>query len=196
MSAEPNSLSDNELIAAIRRDSDRQSKDSKDAVSVIISRYMKLVLKRAHTYSDNCSDLEDLTQEGLLALCNAIESFSCENGAKFSSFADACVTNRIRTAAAAIAKHKENDISVIADENDIADADSSPENICLEKESDSRIRRKVESVLAPMEVKVFDLYFEGRSYREIAEILGISEKSVDNAIFRIRKKLKMLLGGK
>ncbi|MGN0554179.1 MAG: sigma-70 family RNA polymerase sigma factor [Oscillospiraceae bacterium] len=196
MSAEPNSLSDNELIAAIRRDSDRQSKDSKDAVSVIISRYMKLVLKRAHTYSDNCSDLEDLTQEGLLALCNAIESFSCENGAKFSSFADACVTNRIRTAAAAIAKHKENDISVIADENDIADADSSPENICLEKESDSRIRRKVESVLAPMEVKVFDLYFEGRSYREIAEILGISEKSVDNAVFRIRKKLKMLLGGK
>ncbi|MGN1135758.1 MAG: sigma-70 family RNA polymerase sigma factor [Oscillospiraceae bacterium] len=196
MIVNPSSLSDNELIAAIHRDSGRQGKDSKDAVSIIISRYMKLVLKRAHTYSDNCSDLEDLTQEGLLALCNAIESFSCENGAKFSSFADTCVTNRIRTAAAAIAKHKENDISVIADENDIADADSSPENICLEKENDSSIRRKVESVLAPMEVKVFELYFDGRSYREIADILGISEKSVDNAVFRIRKKLKMLLGGK
>ena len=122
-------LSDKELIEVIHRENGSQSKDSKDAVSIIISRYMKLVLKRANTCSDNSSDLEDLTQEGLLALCNAIESFSCENGAKFSSFADACVTNRIRTAAAAIAKHKENDISVIAEENDIADADSSPENI-------------------------------------------------------------------
>lgn len=187
-------LSDKELIDIIRSDSGRQSKDGKDAVSVIISRYMKLVLKRAHTFSDNSSDLEDLTQEGLLALCSAIESFDRENGAKFSSFADACVTNRIKTAAQIIAKHKQNDLTVIADENDIADADSSPENICLEKESDIRIKKKIGSVLAPLEARVFELYLDGRSYREISEILGISEKSADNAVFRIRKKLKMLLG--
>lgn len=155
---------------------------------------MKLVLKRAHTYSDNCSDLEDLTQEGLLALCNAIESFDCENGAKFASFADTCVTNRIKTAAQTIAKHKRNDMTVIADENDIADADSSPENICLEKESGIRIKKMIGSVLSPLEARVFELYLDGRSYREIAEMLGISEKSADNAVFRIRKKLKMLLG--
>lgn len=187
-------LSDKELIEVIHNDGGRQGKDSKDAVSVIISRYMKLVLKRAHTFSDNCSDLEDLTQEGLLALCDAIDSFDCENGAKFSSFADACVTNRIKTAAQIIAKHNRNDMTVISDENDIADADSSPENICLEKESGIRIKKKIESVLAPLEKRVFELYLDGRSYREIAEILGISEKSADNAVFRIRKKLKMLLG--
>lgn len=187
-------LSDKELIEVIHRENGSQSKDSKDAVSIIISRYMKLVLKRAHTCSDNSSDLEDLTQEGLLALCNAIESFDCENGASFSSFADACVTNRIRTAAQIIAKHKQNDLTVIADENDIADADSSPENICLEKESDKNIKKMVGSVLSPLEKRVFELYLDGRSYREIAEILGISEKSADNAVFRIRKKLKLLLG--
>lgn len=194
MIQELRSLSDNELIEMIHRDGSRQDKDSKDAVSVIISRYMKLVLKRAGAYSDNCSDLEDLTQEGLLALCNAIDCFDSENGARFSSFADACVTNRIRTAASAIAKHKQNDMTVIADENDIADIDSSPENICLEKESDIRIKKKIGSVLSPLEGKVFELYLDGRSYREIAEILGISEKSADNAVFRIRKKLRSLLG--
>lgn len=187
-------LSDKELIEVIHNDKGRQGRESKDAVSVIISRYMKLVLKRAHTYSDNCSDLEDLTQEGLLALCNAIESFDCENGAKFASFADACVTNRIKTAAQTIAKHKRNDMTVIADENDIADADSSPENICLEKESGIRIKKMIGSVLSPLEARVFELYLDGRSYREIAEMLAISEKSADNAVFRIRKKLKMLLG--
>ncbi len=187
-------LSDKELIDVIHSDGGQQSRESKDAASVIISRYMKLVLKRAHIYSDNCSDLEDLTQEGLLALCNAIESFDCENGAKFSSFADVCITNRIKTAAQTIAKHKQNDMTVIADENDIADADSSPENICLEKESGIRIEKMIRSVLSPLEARVFGLYLDGRSYREIAEMLGISEKSADNAVFRIRKKLKMLLG--
>lgn len=187
-------LSDKELIDVIHSDGGQQSRESKDAASVIISRYMKLVLKRAHTYSDNCSDLEDLTQEGLLALCNAIESFDCKNGAKFSSFADVCITNRIKTAAQTIAKHKQNDMTVIADENDIADADSSPENICLEKESGIRIEKMIRSVLSPLEARVFGLYLDGRSYREIAEMLGISEKSADNAVFRIRKKLKMLLG--
>ena len=85
-------------------------------------------------------------------------------------------------------------MTVITDENDIADADSSPENICLEKESGIRIKKMIGSVLSPLEAKVFGLYLDGRSYREIAEMLGIPEKSADNAVFRIRKKLKMLLG--
>lgn len=187
-------LSDKELIEIIQRDKTRRGRSSESAVSTVISRYIKLVLKRAHSYSDNSSDFDDLTQEGMLALCGAIESFDCENGAKFSSFADACITNRIKTAAQTIAKHKRNDMTVIADENDIADADSSPENICLEKESGINIKKKIESVLSPLEARVFELYSDGRSYREIAEILGISEKSADNAVFRIRKKLKMLLG--
>lgn len=194
MSDNIKSLSDNELIAVIHRDNGKQSRESKDAVSEIISRYMNLVLKRASSLSDNSSDLEDLTQEGLLALFNAINSFDQGNGAKFSSFADVCVSNRIKNAAAVITKHKEKELAVIEAENGMAGEESSPESICLEKESGIRIKKEIKDLLAPLEVKVFELYIEGRSYREIAESLDISEKSVDNAVFRIRKKLKHLFG--
>lgn len=196
MSDNMKSFSDNELIAVIHRENGKQSRESKEAVSKIISRYMKLVLKRASNLSDNSSDLEDLTQEGLLGLFNAINSFDDENGASFSSFADICVSNRIKSAAASIARHKEKELAVIEAENDVAGDEFSPESICLEKESDNRIKGEIKSVLAPLEIKVFELYMEGRSYREIAESLKIPEKSVDNAVFRIRKKVKQLFGRK
>lgn len=179
-------LSDIELVEASRR-----SREGKDAVSEIISRYMKMVLKRANAFSGNSSDLEDLTQEGLLALIGAVESFDPEKGVAFSAYANVCVTNRIRSAAERLSRHNESGF----DDCDLPDERHSPEDICLERESDSRMIKKIESVLAPMEIKVFELYFDGVSYREISERLGISEKSVDNAVFRIRKKLKALLEG-
>lgn len=196
MSDNIKNLSDNELIVVIHRENGKQSRESKEAVTEIISRYMNLVLKRASSLSDNSSDLEDLTQEGLLALFNAINSFDQDNGAKFSSFADVCVSNRIKNAAAVITKHKEKELAVIEAENDMAREESSPESICLEKESGNRIKKEIKELLAPLEVKVFELYIEGRSYREIAKSLDIPEKSVDNAVFRIRKKLKHLFGRK
>ncbi len=196
MSDNIKSFSDNELIAVFHRDNGKQSREGKEAVSEIISRYMRLVLKRASGFSDNSSDLEDLTQEGLLALFNAINSFDCESGARFSSFADVCVSNRIKNAAASIVRHKEKELVVVEAENNAAEEQCSPESICLEKESDIRIKREIKDLLTPLEVKVFELYMEDRSYREIAESLKISEKSVDNAVFRIRKKVKQLFGRK
>ena len=86
-------ISDNELLDAIH--CRENSKKSRDAASELISRYLRLVLKRARTYADNYSDVEDLTQDGLLALYKAIDCFNTEKGSKFSSFADVCVSNRI-----------------------------------------------------------------------------------------------------
>ncbi len=189
MLPELNNMSDNELISVVRRG--KNGKDGRDAVSVLISRYMKLVLKRAHALSDAYSDVEDLTQEGLLAFYKAVDSFDPDNGAKFSSYADVCVSNRQKTVAAGIAKI--NGVRCDADEGNIALTDVSPENIWLESESAESISREIRSVLAPMEIKVFGLYLDGVPYKEIALKLGISEKSVDNAVFRIRKKLKDFL---
>lgn len=191
MQVELNNMSDNELLSVIRQN--KNGKNGRDAVSVLISRYLKLVLKRAHSFSDDYSDVEDLTQEGMLALYKAIDSFDPLNGAKFSSFADSCVSNRIKTVAAGIAKHKESRCVRTEDGEEIAVSDISPENICLEKENSRSIKKEIASLLAPQEIKVFELYLDGLSYKEISSKLDISEKSVDNAVFRIRRKLKTLL---
>lgn len=179
-------VTDLELLSRIHHGGN--DKSSKDAVSELISRYLRLVLKRARAYSDNYSDVEDLTQEGLLALYKAIDSFDAKRGAKFSAFADVCVTNRIRTVAAGNARATGNNLP-ISDENDIEVPNSSPESICLDREYALDVKNK----LSPLERKVFKLYLDSQPYSAIAEKLGIPEKSVDNAVFRLRKKLKILL---
>ena len=191
MSLEFNSLSDNELIGIVQKN--KSDRSGKDAVSVLISRYFRLILKRANTYSDNYSDVEDLTQDGMLAFYEAVDSFDLSRGTKFSSYADVCVSNRIRTAAAKLAVINSNCSDIDAEEADIPVSDVSPENICMEKENFKIINNEITAILAPLEVKVFRLYLDGVSYREIAEKLDIPEKSVDNAVFRIRRKLKKFL---
>lgn len=191
MSSELNSLSDNELLEIVRRN--KADKTGKEAVSELISRYFRMVLKRANAFSDNYSDVEDLTQDGMLAFYEAVDSFDLSRGAKFSSYADVCVSNRIKNAAAKLAAVNRAFSDSASENEDIAVSDISPESIWVEKESFRNINSQITAVLAPLEVRVFGLYLDGLSYRDIAQKLDITEKAVDNAVFRIRKKIKKLL---
>ena len=53
--------------------------------------------------------------------------------------------------------------------------------------------RRISECLSRLENQVLDLFLEGKDYREIAEITGRTPKSIDNALQRIRQKVKMLL---
>ncbi|MCH5193707.1 MAG: sigma-70 family RNA polymerase sigma factor [Oscillospiraceae bacterium] len=183
------SLDDNELIGIFRSGNDTDR--SRNAVTVLISRYLGLVRKKAGAFYCNGAESEDLAQEGLLAFMRAVSSFEPERGAKFSSFAAVCVTNGIRSAVMRLSKGSEESLPEDIDET--AKDSVTPENIWLEKETISGLYKEMELLLSEKEWSIFKLYLGGASYGEIAERLDVSEKSVDNAVFRVRKKLKKLL---
>lgn len=185
---EMNFLDDNELVKISRNE--RESAKGRVAVTVLISRYLRLVRKKAYSFSNDCAEPEDLAQEGLLAFLNAVNSFDPNRGAKFSSFADVCVTNGIRSAVVRFGRNSGE--SLPEDYSEKADDGSIPENIWVEKEKMSGIYKEIETLLSKKEWEIFRMYLGGLSYKEISEKLDISLKSVDNAVFRVRKKLKML----
>lgn len=176
------SLSDEDLAGLCQTD--------RNAISVLMSRYIRLIWKRALSFSENYPDAEDLFQEGLLALLKATSTFDKSRGAKFSSYCDVCVTNRIRNAVRAT---PDADKSISTDDIDEPD-NVTPEVICLEKESEKEINVKLSTLLSESEWSIFSLFLDDLSYKEISDKLGISVKAVDNGIFRVRKKLKALLG--
>lgn len=180
---------DNELVAVFR--GERDTERGRNAVSALISRYLGLVRKRASDFSGGGAESEDLAQEGLLAFMRAVESFEPERGAKFSSYADVCVTNGIKNAAAKLSKNSGESLS--EELGEAAEDRSTPEDIWFEKEAVSDLYREIAALLSKKEWDIFRLYLEGASYGEIADNLKISFKSVDNAVFRVRKKLKVLL---
>lgn len=186
---ELSSLDDNELISIIQGGQD--SKSGRNAVTVLISRYLGLVWKKAGAFSCNGAESEDLAQEGLLAFMRAVSAFEPDRGAKFSSFAAVCVTNGIRSAVSRLSRGAEEAIPENIDET--AEDSITPENIWFEKETISGLYEEMKNLLSEKEWSIFRLYLGGASYGEIAGRLAISEKSVDNAVFRVRKKLKKLL---
>lgn len=186
-------LGDNELLALYR--GGRDTRRGRNAATALISRYLKLVSKRARAYSGGAAEFDDLAQEGLLAFLRAAESFEPQRGTAFAAFADVCVTNGIRSAVRRLNCGAESleigAVEGLQEERGTEDA-YTPENIWVEKEAEAGLYEKISELLSKKEWDIFKLYVGGAPYGEIAAELGIPKKSVENAVFRIRKKLKAL----
>ena len=195
MSTDYSQLSDNEIIAKISARED-------GAVEYMMQKYGPLVKKEVRTVFLIGAETEDLTQEGMIGLFKAIRDYEPDKGASFSTFATICVRNQIKSAISASNRKKHTPlntyISIYAENNEDGiplveleshREDSNPEDLVIAKERKSDLMKKIESDLSKYEKRVIDLYLEGLSYADIAQELGKTEKSIDNALFRIRGKL-------
>ena len=68
--------------------------------------------------------------------------------------------------------------------------DNDPEHLYIENERLEQMYRDLDLRLSAMERKVVGLYLNGLSRSEIADALGKSPKSIDNALNRVHNKLK------
>jgi RNA polymerase sporulation-specific sigma factor len=168
-----------------------------NAFSSLVDLYNPMLKKILNSYTtDEMSneDVEDLGQEELIAFYRAIISFDKnQKDVEFGLYAKICVTNSMISLKRAAAK-KSNE-SLIGDEemNSIFDPDGEVSKFFEKKESEIKLGQQIEKTLSQYENEVWSYYVNGYSSREIAVKLNSSEKSIDNAIFRIRRKLKTLL---
>lgn len=176
-----NRLSDEQLV--------RDAESDKAAVSELIARYICTIEFIAKRYSSEVR--EDLVQEGLMGLLSAVKSYSPDKNVKFSTYATKCIRNKIISSV-----HKNSLISEGDAENleeILSSGGNIPEDIILEKERMNELYDKITSALSEREWQVFQLFLTGMSYNQIALSVGASVKTVDNAMQRVRRKLKSLL---
>ena len=181
------------------------------ATDFLIEKYKNFVKSRARTYFLIGADKEDLIQEGMIGLYKAIRDYNPEKLATFKSFAEICVTRQIITAIKTATRQKHMPLNsyislnkpVYEDESErmmidmIAEKDNfNPEEIMITKEHFGDILKKMSTVLSKYEWKVMNLFLDGKSYTEIAKKLERSEKSIDNALQRIKNKVEKYLTNK
>jgi len=170
---------------------------SKEDISDVILKYMNLVKIKAHKAKKLCRrtdiDVDDLISEGFLGLLSAIRTFDEQKGSLFESYANVCISNRIKNAA-----FTGSGSGLAVDDFDLAlTADSQlTDEIVIEKETISEISSKLSEILSNLEYRVFTLYLESYSYSAISEMLSIPVKTVDNALSRARFKLRRIYGEK
>ncbi len=174
------------------------------ATEYIIKKYKNLVKSRSRTYFLIGADKEDIVQEGMIGLFKAIRDFKTEKCASFKTFAELCITRQIITAIKTATRQKHIPLNsyislnkpVFEDDTEQTLIDTlsektvfNPEEIMITKEHFSDLREKMSKNLSKLEWNVLSLYLDGKSYVEIAKKLNKSEKSIDNALQRIKRKV-------
>lgn len=178
------------------------------AEELLVTRYVRVVRTCARPFFLVGGDSEDLTQEGMIGLMNAVREYDAEKAASFRTFAEICIRNRLYSAlrAAAGDRHSPLNQSVpldipFFDSNSYTSGTNNlvqrnPEEFLIDREHTAALLCGVRKQLSEFEAKILGYYLDGLSCREIAQSVGRSPKSVDNAVQRIRRKMaQQLLSG-
>lgn len=176
----------------------------------ICDKYKNLVRSKAKSMFILGGDSEDLIQEGMIGLFKAVRDYDCGRDASFYTFADLCISRQMYTAVQAAKRQKHIPLNTYVslyssqavredkEEHELLDAladraELSPEEMFLDKERVSYLEAAIENELSPFEKQVLDLYVTGMSYTQIAKVLERDEKSTDNALQRLKGKIKRVL---
>jgi len=162
----------------------------------LYERYLPLICRLVSSFSSRfvCEeDAEDFRQEAALALYQAALAFRLDQkDVEFGLFAKICMTNRMIDRLRFLERSGRQE--VYSEEDEVAGgSDSDPVSHLLEVEAVSALHSVIDGHLSGYEQRVLSLYLGGYSAREIAQAVARDEKSVTNAIYRIRAKLRTLL---
>lgn len=160
------------------------------AQNQIILSLNPLLLRISSRYFIIGGDKEDLLQEARIGLHKAIQGFDAEKNTDFIPYAKTCIHNHIISAIneAQAQKHAALNRSIELDAQALFSYDN-PMEVVIRREQLDSVLAGMQSKLSKLEKQVLFLYLDGLSYKKIAAMLQISEKSVSNALCRIRSKL-------
>lgn len=186
-----------EVLAGLAQAGDREAED------ILIRRYVEMIRGKAHLYFIVGADSEDVIQEGMIGLFKAIHDYSGNREATFKTFAELCINRQILTAVKTASRRKHqplNDsvsLSTPVDETGGGtleeslggDMASNPEAVFMENTLSLLLTDENSTLFSSMERRVLKEYLAGKKYPEIAQSLGKSYKTIDNAMQRIRRKI-------
>ena len=189
-------FSDEELIEKLRQ-------GENDITDYILEKYKPLVRKKTNAMYLIGGETEDLIQEGMIGLFKALRDSRPDKDASFYHFAELCINRQLYSALEASNRKKHqplNSYISLSDQDNqgavaaelLVDQERGPEQMVIEQELWEEYKKRLEQNLSKMENKVLQYYLDGNHYIQIAEIMGKSPKSIDNALQRIRQKIRQI----
>lgn len=180
-----------EQLAAAAKDG------STDALAELITRFLPTIKGKAVRYSSVGLEQDDFVQEGLIGLFTAVKSYDPSRSASFKTYASLCIQSKMNTCLSSFLHQKNmplnnylpiDTLSPEAEQSVTAGCD--PLEMYLRREEQQLREQKIKTLLSGLEQETLTLYLSGHSYDEIAKLLHCTTKAVDNALQRVRRKLR------
>ena len=183
---------------------------NQEIMDYLMVKYKSMVRKKARAMYLLGGENEDLIQEGMIGLIKAVRDFDVTQKTSFSSFAELCVSRQMYSAIEGSNRKKHlplnSYVSLYEDSEEVGEGrslplidtiesskENDPEVLYFGKEYTEAFAEQLKELLSPLENHVLYLHLMGTDYRTIAELLGKSPKSVDNALQRIKTKAQKIL---
>lgn len=188
----------------------RAREGEQEIIEYLMDKYKNLVKSKAATMFILGADREDLIQEGMIGLFKAVRDYDSGRDASFYTFAELCISRQMYTALQASGRKKHSPLNTYVsiyqghdEENgtELIDAienkkERNPEEILIDQENVEAIEQIIEKDLSSFEKQVLELSMTGMGYVEIAKLLGKDVKSTDNALSRVKNKIRRALDKK
>ncbi len=193
------SINDNAKKTSVRELIGEVKKGDQGAFGRLLALYEPMIRSTVNQFAGGVHDAEDLRQEALAVFYRAIMKFDPDKpGIEFGLYAKICVTNALISEVRSARRRAGNTVASLEYEDynylrHRAEAESDPAGRVIEEESEKALRSLIKKNLSEYENRVWTMYISGLSSYEISEKLGRSEKSIDNALYRIKRKLRSLL---
>ena len=164
------------------------------AMDKILNENKYLVNAVARKYYLLGGEKEDLIQEGMIGFFKAINGYDESKCDNFIAFAIKIIEREIIDMIRSANTHKNQILNdtILIDDNEILPSDGCPEEDIIESESFKELEDEIYKHLSTFEKNVVGLFLKGYTYQDIAVSMGKSSKSIDNALTRIKGKLKFL----
>lgn len=178
---------------------------STDAMDYLLEKYKNFVKAKVRNFYLVGADREDVVQEGMIGLYKSIRDYRGDRQASFHGFADMCIRRQIITAIKTATRQKHIPLNSAMSLNQSAyegesertlletvarTDEASPETRTISEEDMASIQDKIDTLLTPLEREVMSKYLEGKSYQQISLETGRHGKCVDNALQRVKLKLR------
>lgn len=185
-------IKDEELISRFKN-------GESEILDYLMEKYKNMVSKKARTMFLIGGENDDLIQEGMIGLFKAVRDYQPDRDAAFQTFASICVDRQIYNAIQSSNRQKHQPLNsyISLSEQDGENEEhlgdnwgENPESIIIDQENVQDLEQEITATLSPMENQVLEYYLAGNGYGEIAQIMGKTPKSIDNALQRIRIKIR------
>lgn len=185
-------IKDEELISRFKN-------GESEILDYLMEKYKNMVRKKARTMFLIGGENDDLIQEGMIGLFKAVRDYQPDRDAAFQTFASICVDRQIYNAIQSSNRQKHQPLNsyISLSEQDGENEEhlgdnwgENPESIIIDQENVQDLEQEITATLSPMENQVLEYYLAGNGYGEIAWIMGKTPKSIDNALQRIRTKIR------
>lgn len=174
------------------------------AYAALLERYAPMLESMVAKYAVQGmseADREDLRQEASVVFCSAVQTYDpTREGIEFGLYAKICVGHGLASALRVFRRQRRHGVLSLEGERlieqspELFGCEASATEALIDKERMEDLQLVIQRTLSGYESRVWWLYVSGMSTARIAQRLGKDEKSISNAIYRIRRKLRQVLG--